>query len=453
MIKMKKYIIVVLFVSIVLSQNISFAHEEHGDHHHNHSHADNRTEYTFLVNDNLSALAAKAVKSIWKQYPFIKERIKFNIIDKTDFDSGLYYHDIEDSAIIIADSTITSILTEKQKGLAFESIKGAIDNSAAILFLNESAGIEDEYINAGLTYDNEIIHYYNFGGIDNLQNMVLYSLSKYAGLTEIKPELPKKQTKAFYSRRPILEQLWITGVLVSFSVFGIKVGLGLGSQLYSVTVSIKRKLFLFACALASYSAIFFVLYYLIRHFNLLNHLNQFMSIVKYGMYMHLAVASGLLIWGVKLLLKKPDDQHGLTCRSCLLLILPCPVCSMSIFLNLTLAYSLSDMPPLLTTLIAFIIFGTIIILTLAFIYPFRYKIGAGISFLGTSMSLVSLYFFITLIIAPIYPKIKDVFAMSRSNLPVSQSNNFYTAVFIGVILLLLGYGYIKNRNFIKGLSK
>lgn len=253
--------------------------------------------------------------------------------------------------------------------------------------------------------------------------------------------------------RPILEQLWITGVLIAFSVFGIKVGLGLGSQLYSVTLPIRGKLFVFACALSSYSALFFSLYYLITYFNLLNYLNQFMSIVKYGMYMHLAVASGLLIWGVKLLLKKSGVQHGLTCRSCLLLILPCPVCSMAIFLNLTFAYSLSDMTPLLTTLIAFIIFGAIIILTLAFIYPFRYKIEDGISFLGTSMSLVSLYFFLTLIIAPIYPKIKDVFALSRSGLLVSQSNNFYTAIFIGVILLLLGYGYIKNSNFIKGLSK
>lgn len=450
---MGKYLIVYLFVLIINWQNSSFAHEGHGDHHLHHSRDDHRTKYTFLVTDDLSALAVEAVKSIWKQYPFIKERIKFNIIDKTDFDSGLYYHDIEDSAIIVADSTITTILTKKQKGIAFESVKGAIDNGTIILFLNEPGEIKDKYLNASLTYDNEIIQYHNFGGAENFKNMTLYSLLKYADIKKIEHEPPKENQKALYSHRSILEQLWITGVLIAFSVFGIKVGLGLGSQLYSETVTTGRKLFVFVCALFSYLALFFVLYYIITHFNLLNYLDQFMSIVKYGMYMHLAVAFGLLMWGAKLLLKTSKDKQDITCRSCLLLILPCPVCSMAIFINLTLAYSLSTLTPFLTTIILFIIFCAITVLTLALIFPFRHKISTGSSFLGTSMSLIAVYFLLTLIFAPIYPKIKDVFTMASSNSPVNDSDSFYIIIFVGVALLLIVGGFIKSRYFSKGVLK
>ncbi len=169
--------------------------------------------------------------------------------------------------------------------------------------------------------------------------------------------------------------------------------------------------------------------------------------------MHLAVAFGLLIWGAKLLLKTSKDQQSLTCRSCLLLILPCPVCSMAIFLNLTLAYSLSTLSPLLTTLILFLIFGVIIVLTLALIFPFRGKVGTGSSFLGTSMSLVAVYFLLTLIFAPIYPKIKDVFAMASSNAPVNRSDHMHIIIFAGIVLLLIGGGFIKNRCFNRGVSK
>jgi len=43
----------------------------------------------------------------------------------------------------------------------------------------------------------------------------------------------------------MLKQLWITGILVAFSVFGIKVGLGLGAQIYNRTVPLGKKVIFF----------------------------------------------------------------------------------------------------------------------------------------------------------------------------------------------------------------
>ncbi|MBW1740882.1 MAG: hypothetical protein JRJ42_07075 [Deltaproteobacteria bacterium] len=242
----------------------------------------------------------------------------------------------------------------------------------------------------------------------------------------------------------MLKQLWITSILVAFSVFGIKVGLGLGAQIYSRTISVGKKIIFLGGTLFTYLILFFGLFYLITHFSLLNYLDQFMNVLRYGMLLHLCVALGLLLWGVKLLLKDPARQMKHPHQAGLLLILPCPVCATVILLNLSLACSLFTLSPLLTTLILFAVFSGIIIVTLGLIFPFRYKIGSGSSFLGLAMALVSLYFFATVIIAPIYPEIKAAFAMASSNSPVNQADPFNTTILVVLVFILGGVGFIKN---------
>lgn len=248
---------------------------------------------------------------------------------------------------------------------------------------------------------------------------------------------------------PMLKQLWITGILVAFSVFGIKVGLGLGAQIYNRSVPLGKKVIFLVGCFFIYLILFFCLYYVITHFNLLNYLDRFVNMLQYGMLLHLAVALGLLLWGGKLLLQNPAENKHLPLRASLLLILPCPVCATVILLNLTFAYSLFTLSPLLTTLTLFALFSGIIILALGLIFPFRHKIGSGNSFLGMAMVLVSLYFLITVIIAPIYPEIKSAFAMAISNSPVNQIDHVHTAI-LGVIVFILGCAGFMKTYFAKG---
>ena len=250
----------------------------------------------------------------------------------------------------------------------------------------------------------------------------------------------------------MLKQLWITGVLVAFSVFGIKVGLGLAAQIYNKTVSIGKRIVFIGGSLLVYLLLFFCLYYVITHFNLLNYLDQFVNMLQYGMLLHLAIAFGLLIWGTKLLFKNPEKQKNLPFSTSLLLIIPCPVCATVILLNLTLAYSLFDLSPLLTTFTLFALFSGIIIVTAGVIFPFRHKIGSGNSFLGLSMIFVALYFLFTVIIVPIYPELEAAFAMAVSNSPINQINHFNTAILGSIVFILVGAGYIKSY-FTKGENK
>ncbi len=242
---------------------------------------------------------------------------------------------------------------------------------------------------------------------------------------------------------PIIEQLWVTGVLVAFSVFGVKVGLGLGSQVYNRRNSPGRKWILLLGSLLVYLVLFLLMYFLVTRINLLDHLDRIMNLIRHGMLLHLAVAAGLMIWGVQLLLQPRGAYKGLPLKASLLLILPCPVCATVILLNLTLAYSIFTISPLATTLVLFMVFSGLALLSMALIYPFRRFLESGNSFLGMAMNLVALYFLMTLLVAPIYPEIKAAFTMASSNNPVQTIDLWQIGVFLVFAVILAGLGYLR----------
>ncbi|MDA3971849.1 MAG: DUF2162 domain-containing protein [Desulfobulbaceae bacterium] len=249
----------------------------------------------------------------------------------------------------------------------------------------------------------------------------------------------------------MLHQLWITGILVAFSIFGIKVGLGLGVQLYNRSISPVRKTAFLTGSLLVYLLLFLAAYFLISRFNLLNYLDHLLNMLRYGMLIHLAVAFGLFIWGTRLLLANPQQERQLPLRASLPLILPCPICATVILLNLTLAISLLDLSPLSTTLALFGLFSGIILFTCALIFLFRRQISSTTSFLGQSMVMIALYFLLTVMIAPLFPEIKATFAMAVSNQPTGQSDYMHTAIMTILVIFTVGVGFIKTY-YAKGVT-
>lgn len=243
----------------------------------------------------------------------------------------------------------------------------------------------------------------------------------------------------------MLHQLWITGVLVAFSIFGIKVGLGLGVQLYNRSISPAGKAAFLAGSLLVYLLLFLAAYFLISRFNLLNYLDYLLNMMRYGMLIHLVVALGLFIWGSRLLLANPQQERRLPLRASLPLILPCPICATVILLNLTLAISLLDLSPLATTLALFGLFSAIILTTCALIFFFRRQISSTTSFLGQSMVIIALYFLLTVVIAPLVPEIKATFAMAVSNSPTGQANSMHTVILTILVIFIAGLGFIKTH--------
>ncbi len=245
----------------------------------------------------------------------------------------------------------------------------------------------------------------------------------------------------------MIEQLWMAGVIVAFSIFGIKVGLGLSCQIYSGVISRSKKASLFAGALVVYLILFLILYYLVANLNLFNYLEEIMTVVRFGLVLHLIIATGLLTWGIKLLLKNQltekskDDSYS----GSLLLIMPCPVCATAIFLNMTFVHSISSLAPLLTTFILFGIFTLFIFITIIVVYPFSRNGSVNNNFLGLSMTFIALYFLLTLIITPIYSTIKDTFKMALVNNPANDIDYHTTSIIVGILILLISVGFIKKQ--------
>lgn len=241
----------------------------------------------------------------------------------------------------------------------------------------------------------------------------------------------------------MFKELWISGVVMAFLSFGIKTGMGIGARLFGSQASRSASLIFTAGTMLSYLVLFFALHAVVTHLDLLNYLDQLTSLMRYGMLVHLAVALGLMIWGVRLLIGPVRHKETASLGVGLFMVLPCPVCATVILLNVTLALSLSSLTPAATTTTLFALFFAIVMATLLVLYLFRGKMGVDNAFIGAAMVLISLYFFTTVIIAPIYPKIKPAFAMAASNNPVKDIDLLPILFLAGVTLALSGFGFAR----------
>nr|WP_320194243.1 DUF2162 family putative transporter [uncultured Desulfobacter sp.] len=217
----------------------------------------------------------------------------------------------------------------------------------------------------------------------------------------------------------MLKQLWISGIIGAFLVFGIKIGVGLGARINHPYIPASKKWIFAGGAIAAYLFLFFCMHVLVTGCTLFDYLDRISKAVQYGMVVHFALAMGLFVWGVALLGSQPRHWHA-SLGPGFLLVFPCPVCATVILLNLSLAFSLFSMAPAVTTLVLFTCFTACILLTLALITLFRNHITSMDDFLGLSMVLIALYFVLTVLIAPIYPEIKAAYQMAKSNNPVGQ---------------------------------
>ncbi len=237
--------------------------------------------------------------------------------------------------------------------------------------------------------------------------------------------------------------LWMSGVIMAFLSFGIKAGMGIGSRIFNSRVSKKSAWFFSLGTLGTYLILFAALHLTITRLDIMAYLDRITHLIQYGMVIHLAVALGLLFWGVKLLLNPHAHHQAAGPGAGLFLVLPCPVCATVILLNLTLALSLSSLSPLATTVSLFCLFWAIIGATLLTLALIKGKTGVDNAFLGASMALISIYFLATVLIAPIYPKIKPAFNMAVSNNPASQMDIPATLILLGVCGVLAGVGFIR----------
>jgi len=243
----------------------------------------------------------------------------------------------------------------------------------------------------------------------------------------------------------MIKSLWIAGILIALSTFGIKVGLGAAAICYNRIIPGRRKFFFLSGIFLLYFLLFFSLYTLTTHFQLLNYLDRFLQVLRYGMVIHLLIALGLILWGVSLLLRQSSllqREGGQAPQEALLLVFPCPICATVILLTISLAHSVFPFSLLSTTGFLFGTFFIISLATVAILFPFRRQIGkADSSFLGLVMVIVALYFFLTVLIAPIYQEAQDVYRLASQSTggKVLDLKSLLILLVVGITLFGVGF--------------
>lgn len=122
----------------------------------------------------------------------------------------------------------------------------------------------------------------------------------------------------------------IIGLLFSIGIFAVKSGVGMAYALARQPRRTAKAGLLGVFALA-YLLVFAVSAFLLIRIDLINHLAAIRAFIQTGMLVHLAMAVLLAVWGVLLL--GNGRRCGQKTRGWLMLVMPCPVCIMVIFLS------------------------------------------------------------------------------------------------------------------------
>ncbi|ODS32389.1 MAG: cobaltochelatase [Candidatus Scalindua rubra] len=200
--KTSKYAILILFALLFGLLHASLAHEGHSHEEHSHGdHHDSIKKYTFIVGNYMTSSIVRSIKTIWQEYPFIKDRVNFELISKTDLDSGFNPTEIMDSDIIMFDVHGIRLSTPTQSGFDSEVLKGVIHKGATILAIGETKGLNTQYAAIGLTYDSEIRSYFKHRNPENFKNMILLSLKKYLRVPELNVKPFQEGLKMAYYHR------------------------------------------------------------------------------------------------------------------------------------------------------------------------------------------------------------------------------------------------------------
>ncbi|WP_027370816.1 DUF2162 family putative transporter [Desulfovermiculus halophilus] len=130
----------------------------------------------------------------------------------------------------------------------------------------------------------------------------------------------------------------ILGLAFSLSIFAVKNGLGLHYLLQARLGSTWEKVIALCIYAALYAGIFLSSWWILQQLVLLNHFQTLQHVLRSGMLAHVFLAALLIIWGLLLLVQ---DRGGKAAAwGWALLVLPCPVCALVIFLNVSLLLSL-----------------------------------------------------------------------------------------------------------------
>jgi predicted transporter len=229
------------------------------------------------------------------------------------------------------------------------------------------------------------------------------------------------------------------GVGLTILVFAGKAGLAAGSM----NLGAARIL---AVALG-FGVIAFLMGIVLKIVNPLDYFSFFQNFMTWGVLVHLFLSLGLMAWGF-VIMKAAKTGSRLNKTSRIFFLLPCPVCLSAMLLSCSVASALSGIDSVKAGIGIGALFALIIpAVWLTSRAQMQRQAGAGQGPLlpGYLMTLVGLYFAVSIIVVPIYSKAKAVVS-ATGGMAVGARLSFQEAAFLLIIVAgIFGLGFLKHR--------
>jgi len=242
------------------------------------------------------------------------------------------------------------------------------------------------------------------------------------------------------------EKAVFIGLVFSILAFAVKGGMGLA---FRSGLGDRRGMRLMVPGyFAAYGVLFAAGTLIARSGFIHRHMEAFLKIAETGVLLHLALAGGLLVWGMALL-KRDIKGCGKT-RASWLLLVPCPVCLAVILTTTAVLYAVFPHGGMLPALAAYGIFAAISMVTMVSVAMIS-RIAKGVEDssplhrLGTVMVLLASYFIATLCITPHVSAIPSIYAIASRDASGPPLPGVHKAVIAGICIVLFVSGYIAGK--------
>lgn len=237
------------------------------------------------------------------------------------------------------------------------------------------------------------------------------------------------------------------GLTFTIGIFAIKNGIGLHYFLNQKRKLKTKLLFVFLYCLV-YLLIFILSSYILQRINIIHYFEIVQNFLKSGMFIHILMAGGLVIWGVVLL--KGKESQDKKSFGWLALIIPCPVCITVIFFSTAFLISYFPNFGCMAVLGAYLGFMVIVIITLISMALLGTRTDSTPeSILGAAMLIIAAYFFLSIIIMPQFSDLSKIYRLATYHSGAESINARDILLLYSVMAIFSATGFWAMRRKIR----